>query len=54
MTSKFSKFVQLHLMIGISLLFTCLTGCPDRSYQAPIPDYSNMTDGGEEYDQDPE
>lgn len=35
-----------------ALLAIVLVGCPDRGYQAPAPDYSNMTDGGSEHSED--
>lgn len=50
MTFKAQTVVRL---LGIMML-VCLTGCPDRSYQAPLPDYSNMTDGGGENTEDSE
>ena len=31
-------------IVGLLMCMAC--GCPDTSYQAPVPDYSNMTDGG--------
>ena len=35
-------------ILPLLLIAIGLCGCPDRSYQAPLPDYSNMTDGGGE------
>lgn len=33
-------------LIVFGFLSVLLTGCPDRSHQRPVPDYSNMSDGG--------
>ena len=40
MNRRISVFAML--LFGIAIL---LTGCPDRSYQRPVPDYENMVDG---------
>ena len=40
---RFPSRVRFHFAVGILpliLLFIGLCGCPDRSYQAPLPDYS--------------
>lgn len=54
---RFPSRVRFHFAVGILpliLLFIGLCGCPDRSYQAPLPDYSTMTDGGGENSEDAE
>jgi len=53
MTSKL-RFRYSFAALPLLLLAIGLCGCPDRSYQAPLPDYSNMTDGGGENLEDSE
>jgi len=36
------------LMILVIASLCVFSGCPDYSYQRPVPDYENMTDTGEE------
>jgi hypothetical protein len=34
--------------LGLLILILVTTGCPDYSHLRPVPDYSNMRDGGAE------
>ncbi len=38
----------------VAMLVVGLAGCSDTSKRAPLPDYSNMTDGGAENTQSEE
>ena len=49
--SKADRRLVAFLAIGFVTLMTC--GCPDDSHQAPVPDYSNMTDTGDELERAP-
>ena len=40
------KRILMLILTIVSLI--CFVGCPDYSHQRPVPDYKNMTDGGEE------
>jgi len=40
------KRILMLILTIVSL--SCFVGCPDYSYQRPVPDYENMTDSGEE------
>ena len=33
------------VLMAVGCVIAC--GCPDTSYQRPVPDYENMTDSGE-------
>ena len=34
-------------LLAAAFIVVSFTGCPDRSYMRPVPDYKNMTDSGE-------
>jgi len=40
------KRLKLLPLILLSFIGLVLTGCPDKSHQRPVPDYSNMSDSG--------
>ena len=39
------RILSLAILL-LSVASLTITGCPDRSYQRPVPDYSNMSDAG--------
>lgn len=41
-----NKLLIRRLLIFAGLVALTITGCPDRSYQRPVPDYGNMSDSG--------
>ena len=41
-------------LVFAGLAVLTITGCPDRSYQRPVPDYSSMSDSGGDEDADDE
>ena len=39
------------MLIFTGLFALTITGCPDRSYQRPVPDYGSMSDSGGDEDE---
>jgi hypothetical protein len=51
--SEFTAALAIRCLVAAATtLFVSICGCPDFSHQAPVPDYSNMTDEGEPADSD--
>lgn len=42
------------MLIFTGLFALTITGCPDRSYQRPVPDYGSMSDSGGDEDAEDE
>ena len=47
MNSKVSRFTTRIFVLVFAFAAILVAGCPDYSHQRPVPDYKNMTDGGE-------